>query len=259
VLLEIADLHADSDPDAPGRGAERVPGVSLTVRAGEIVGIAGVAGNGQSLLVEALVGLRPAAVQRGVIRLRGVDVTAEPVAARRAAGLAYVPEDRQRTGLALGASVAENLVMGHHRGRGRLLGRRSLRAMAGQMVERFAVRSHGLDQAAASLSGGNQQKLVLARELAHASAHPARAAVLVAEQPTRGVDLGAARAVHEALARYRDAGHGVLLVSADLGELLALADRILVMYEGRILGALDRGQADEAAIGRLMAGQGAAA
>jgi general nucleoside transport system ATP-binding protein len=256
VLLEVADLHVD------GRGAERVRGVSLSVRAGEIVGIAGVAGNGQSSLVEALVGLR--AAQRGAVRLHDQDVTAAPVAARRAAGLAYVPEDRQRTGLALGASVADNLIMGQHRRhrRGRLLGRRALEHMAGRMVEEFAVRGAGLDQAAAALSGGNQQKLVLARELARASAvsqGSGAAAVLVAEQPTRGVDLHAARAVHEALLRHRDAGHGVLLISADVGELLALADRILVMYEGRILGALDRGQADEAAIGRLMAGQGAAA
>jgi simple sugar transport system ATP-binding protein len=264
VLLEVADLHV------AGRGAERVRGVSLTVRAGEIVGVAGVAGNGQSRLVEALVGLH--AVQRGAVRLRGLDVTAASVAARRGAGLAYVPEDRQRTGLALGASVADNLVMGQHRSgrRGWLLDRRALRAMAGRMAEEFAVRSDGLDQAAATLSGGNQQKLVLARELARARASSQAssqsslggsggAGVLVAEQPTRGVDLGAARAVHEALLRHRDAGHGVLLVSADLGELLALADRILVMYEGRILGALDRGQADEAALGRLMAGQGAAA
>jgi ABC-type uncharacterized transport system ATPase subunit len=258
ALLEVADLHVEA------RGAERVRGVSLAVRPGEIVGIAGVAGNGQGPLVEALVGLR--AAQRGAVRVRGQDVTAMPVAARRAAGLAYVPEDRQRTGLALGASVADNLVMGEHRqarktpkARSRwLLDRRALRQMAGRMVEEFAVRAGGLDQPAAALSGGNQQKLVLARELerARASSH---GAVLVAEQPTRGVDMGAARAVHEALLRHRDAGHGVLLISADVGELLALADRVLVMYEGRILGALDRGQADEAAIGRLMAGQGAAA
>jgi ABC-type uncharacterized transport system ATPase subunit len=249
VLLEAVDLHVD------GRGSEAVRGVSLTVRAREIVGIAGVAGNGQSLLVQALVGLGRAAVRSGAVRICGVDVTTAPVAARRAAGLAYVPEDRQRTGLALGASVADNLVMGHHRRHSRrgLLGRRALRALARALVEAFGVQGDRLDREAATLSGGNQQKLVLARELAH------EAAVLVAEQPTRGVDLGAARAVHEALLGYRDAGYGVLLVSADLGELLALADRILVMYEGRILGELDRAQADEAVLGQLMAGQGAAA
>ena len=253
ALLDVADLHVAA------RGAERVRGVSLAVRPGEIVGIAGVAGNGQGPLVEALLGLR--AAQRGAVRLHGQDVTAAPVAARRAAGLAYVPEDRQRTGLALGASVADNLVMGQHRRKAPrrwLLDRRALREMAGRMVEEFAVRTGGLDRAAATLSGGNQQKLVLARELARARAS-SHGTVLVAEQPTRGVDLGAARAVHEALLRHRDAGHGVLLISADVGELLALADRVLVMYEGRILGALDRGQADEAAIGRLMAGQGGAA
>ncbi len=248
VLLEVEDLHVES------RGAEHVRGVGLTVRAGEIVGIAGVAGNGQSLLVEARVGLRVAS--RGAVRVRGQDVTAAPVAVRRAAGLAYVPEDRQRTGLALGASVADNLIMGRHRG-GWLLDRGALRRMAGQMVEKLAIRSGGLDQAASALSGGNQQKLVLARELARGRV-AAQGGVLVAEQPTRGVDLGATRAVHEALLRHRDAGHGVLLISADVAELLALADRVLVMYEGRVLGALDRGQADEAALGRLMAGQGAA-
>jgi simple sugar transport system ATP-binding protein len=247
VLLEAVDLRVD------GRGGEAVRGVSLTVRAHEIVGIAGVAGNGQGVLVEALVGL--ARARSGAVRIRGVDVTAAPVAARRAAGLAYVPEDRQHTGLALGASVADNLVMGHHRSLGRrgLLRGRALRALAQALVEAFSVPGDRLDREAATLSGGNQQKLVLARELAH------EAAVLVAEQPTRGVDLGAARAVHEAILAYRDAGYGVLLISADLGELLALADRILVMYEGRVLGALDRAQADEAVIGRLMAGQGAAA
>lgn len=249
VLLEAVDLHVD------GRGGEAVRGVSLTVRAREIVGIAGVAGNGQSLLVQALVGLGRAAVRSGAVRLCGVDVTAAPVAARRAAGLAYVPEDRQHTGLALGASVADNVVMGHHRSHSRrgLLGRRALRALARALMEAFGVQGDRLDRAAATLSGGNQQKLVLARELAH------EAAVLVAEQPTRGVDLGTARAVHEALLGYRAAGNGVLLISADLGELLALADRILVMYEGRILGALDRADADETVLGQLMAGQGAAA
>ncbi|MCG8423512.1 MAG: ABC transporter ATP-binding protein [Proteobacteria bacterium] len=234
---------------ALGHGAHSVRDVSFSMRAGEIVGIAGVAGNGQNTLIEALIGLRP--IDTGRIEVSGQDVTGAGVAGRRRAGMAYIPEDRQSVGLADAASVQDNLVMGHHgqRSQGGFLRLRALAAFCRRLVERFAVKITDSRQPASALSGGNQQRLVVARELAK------NAPVLIAEQPTRGVDISAVEFIHTELICHRDAGNAVLLVSADLAEILSLADRILVMYEGRIVADIARARANEAEIGLLMAGQ----
>ncbi len=227
--------------------------VSLTVRRGEIVGVAGVSGNGQHDLVAAVLGTVPAT---GTVRVAGGDVTGDDVRTRRAAGLAVVPEDRQGEGTAVTMSVAENLAMGHHRrpplaGRGLRRGwlaPRAVRARAREQVAEHDVRTASEQLPAGSLSGGNAQKVVVARELAFG------ADVLVAEQPTQGVDIGAIESIHRRLLDYRADGHGVLLVSHEISELLALADRVLVMLDGRVVAELDRHEATAETIGAAMSG-----
>ena len=220
------------------------------VRAGEIVGIAGVAGNGQVELAEAIAGLRPAA--EGSISISGRDVTTATVADRRAAGLTYIPESRQVVGTAPTASATLNLAMGHHRQppimQGGLLDQQAMRTFAGDLIDRFRVRIASPDVAVGTLSGGNLQKIVVARELAHASS------LLIAEQPTRGVDIGAIEFIHQQLTDYRDEGGAVLLISAELSEVMSLSSRILVMYEGRIVAELATKDATEEGLGLLMAG-----
>lgn len=243
-------IHPPGTPGEVVLSVSGVRGVDLTVRAGEIVGIAGVAGNGQSELIEALAGLRP--VSAGRVELAGCDITHESPAGRRAAGLAYVPEDRAAVGSAPAASVAENLAMGHHRRslatRRGLLHPAALRAHARSLIERFGIKAPSPGTPAGALSGGNLQKLLVGRELAH------DAPLLLVEQPTRGVDIGAVQQIHEQLIAYRDAGHAVLLVSAELSEIRGLSDRILVMYEGRISASYDRDDADEHTLGLALAG-----
>jgi general nucleoside transport system ATP-binding protein len=238
-----------------GHHRRAVDEVSFTVRGGEIVGIAGVAGNGQSELVEAIMGLRPTAA--GSIVLNGQDITLRSIAARRAAGMSYIAEDRIRTASAAAGSAMDNLAMGFHRraplARRGLLRIREMRAWARALIRKFDIRIAGEATAVGTLSGGNLQKIVLARELAH------EAAVVVAEQPTRGVDVGAVEFIHAQLMRERERGHAILLVSAELSEILALSDRILVMYEGRINASLTRAEADEATLGLYMAGGAASA
>ncbi len=242
-----------------GGGRHAVGGVSFEVRAGEIVGIAAVAGNGQNELIAALAGLR--AIAGGRVWLAGHDVTRASVAARRHAGLGYVPEDTAGIGLALDASVADNLIMGSHRGgngqakhrhteltRRGVLSRTGMRAAATRLIERFAIKTTSAGGAVANLSGGNRQKVVVARELSRSPA------LLIAEQPTQGVHAGAAMGIQRELIAARDAGRAVLLVSAELGELIALADRILVMFEGLIAAEVSSEQADEQTLGLLAAG-----
>ncbi len=236
-------------------GRRIVDQVSFEVRAGEIVGLAGVAGNGQSELVAAIAGLRSPAAGR--ILLNQDDVTATSIAARRQAGLAYIPEDRNRVGLALAASVADNLILtGRHNP---TLTQRGVLSQAGieryttDLVERFDIKIASVREAVDHLSGGNRQKVVTARELAQ------EPLVLIAEQPTQGVDVGAAESIHHNLLAVRDQGRAVLLSSAESSEILALCDRILVMFEGRIVGELlaeelANDPAAEATIGLLAAG-----
>jgi simple sugar transport system ATP-binding protein len=248
--LGAAILKADG-LTVRGAGKPAVDRVSFAVRAGEIVGIAGVAGNGQSELIEALTGLRPP--DEGRVEIAGQDVTGTDVEHHRRAGLAYIPEDRAATGAALEASAADNLAMGYHRApplaRRGLLDHRALAAQARRLIARFGVRIGSEAQQVASLSGGNLQKLVVARELTH------EGPLLIAEQPTRGVDVGATEFIHGLLIAERDKGRATLLVSAELTEIMALSDRILVMFEGRVLADMPGGEADEETLGFLVAGR----
>jgi general nucleoside transport system ATP-binding protein len=225
-LLQVDDLLARDD-----RGLEAVRGVSFEVRSGEIVGIAGVDGNGQSELIDALTGLRHPA--SGTIRIGGEELSRATAREALDAGMGHIPEDRQRRGLVLEFNLAENLVL-HDYGKepfsklGWVNPRRWLR-WAGGLLQEFDVRGGGPTTRGASLSGGNQQKVVIAREV---SRNPS---VLIAAQPTRGLDVGAIEFVHRRLVEQRDAGKAVLLVSLELEEIVSLSDRILVLYEGRIV------------------------
>jgi general nucleoside transport system ATP-binding protein len=227
TLLAVENLRVLDD-----RELEAVRGVSFAVRAGEIVGIAGVDGNGQTEFVDALTGLRRATT--GTIHVRGRDITRESTREVLEHGVAHIPEDRQRRGLVLEFTLAENLALEEYRSRpnsrlGWLFPRR-LVARARKLLREFDVRGGGPQTRAAALSGGNQQKVVVAREVAR-DPH-----VLVAAQPTRGLDVGAIEYVHRRLVEERDEGRAILLVSLELEEILGLSDRILVMYEGSIVG-----------------------
>jgi general nucleoside transport system ATP-binding protein len=215
------------------RGNEVVAGLDLKVRTGEVVGLVGVEGNGQAEVLEAIAGLRHAA--SGRIRVADRDVDTLSVLERRSLGLSSIPEDRIAEGLATGASVAENLVatkLGDNRYvRRGLLDLKAIRAHAQQLIDRFSIRVSGPNAAVGTLSGGNMQKVVVAREL---SEHPR---VLLVSQPTRGVDLSATQFIWKTITEARDKGAAVLLSSADLSELLALSDRLVVLYRGRIVAA----------------------
>jgi simple sugar transport system ATP-binding protein len=232
-----------------GRGGRpAVHYADLSVRAGEVLGVAGVDGSGQRELAEAIIGLRPAI--SGSVTLCGDDVTGRSVAFRAAAGLAYVPEDRHREGLILDFDLSENLLLGRHRdasaGGGRFLQRRRVLADAERLLTEAGVASAGPAALASSLSGGNQQKVVVARALAR------QPRALVAMQPTRGLDVGASAAVYDAIRARTAAGMGVLLFSLDLDELREVSDRIAVMYNGRIAGVMDRDEAGVDRLGKLM-------
>lgn len=232
-----------------GRGGRpAVHSADLTVRTGEVLGVAGVDGSGQRELAEAIVGLRPTV--SGSVLLCGEDVTGSSVAFRAATGIAYVPEDRHREGLILDFDLAENLLLGRHRdasaGGGRFLQRRRVLSDAERLLTESGVASAGPLSPASSLSGGNQQKVVVARALAR------NPRALVAMQPTRGLDVGASAAVYDAIRAHTAAGMGVLLFSLDLDELREVSDRIAVMYNGRIAGVLDRDEAGVERLGKLM-------
>ncbi len=244
--LELRALSALDD-----RGVEALRDVSLAVAGGEILGIAGVEGNGQRELVECVTGLR--APRRGAIVVDGRRLSGRSPREHFAAGLAHVPSDRLLHGLVEGMTLAENLALGRHRerslGRGPFLSPWALGAHAAAALAEHDVRPPWPGLRAGQLSGGNQQKLVIARELGRG------AQVLVAAHPTRGVDLGAAEAIHRRLLAERDRGRAVLLVSSDLAEILALADRIAVMYEGRITHETRPAATDERTLGLHMTGR----
>jgi len=246
-LLEVRQLGIRDD-----RGIERVRDVSFTVRAGEIVGLAGVAGNGQTELLEAIAGMAP--IDRGEIRLCGHDVVREGLdgAKRRALGLAHVPEDRLRTGVVSSFSAEDNLLLGYQDrapfSRHGILQRTAIREVAAARLREHDVRPAAPTMPIVAFSGGNQQKIVLAREM---DMNPR---VLLVGQPTRGVDIGAIEAIHRRLVALRDAGKALLVVSVELDEILGLSDRILVMHDGKIAGELRAEEATEERIGRLMAG-----
>jgi ABC-type uncharacterized transport system ATPase subunit len=242
-LLEVRDLVVDD-----ARGLTAVNGVSFSVLPGEILGIAGVEGNGQTELLEALAGLRRA--RSGTIKVARNDVTSRPVKERGDLGLSHIPEDRHARGLVLDYSVAENLVLGqqHRFTRGVRLDRQEILANARRQIERFDIRPDDPGLAARALSGGNQQKVVIAREMGRDFQ------VLLAAQPTRGVDVGAIEFIHARLRDARQAGKAILLVSADLGEILALSNRVAVMYGGRLVTILSRADATEEVLGPYMTG-----
>jgi general nucleoside transport system ATP-binding protein len=247
AVLELEEVWAAGD-----RGVAALRDVSLTVCAGEIVGVAGVAGNGQRELAETIVGMRPATAGRVRVGGRGVR-NGDPRAAI-GAGVAYVPEDRLGTGVAPGLSVASNVVLKAYRkpdvSRGPMLRMRHIRELAERVIERYDVRTSGPNVPAWQLSGGNLQKVVLAREF---SGEPV---ALVAAAPTRGLDVAGIETVHSYLRDAAARGVAVLLISEDLDEILMLADRIAVMYEGAIVGERDARVATVEEIGLLMAGGG---
>ena len=241
--LTLHDLEVDG-----ARRERRVHGVSLTVAPGEILGIAGVEGNGQTELIEAIAGLKP--VRSGTILLGDLDVTRRSVRDRLAAGLAHVPEDRHRRGLVLDYSVADNLILGrqHRFASRRGLDRARIARNAANQIARFDIRPADPSLPARALSGGNQQKVVVAREMGNDFS------VLLASQPTRGVDVGAIEFIHAQLRAARDADKAILLVSAELSEVLALSDRVGVMYGGRLVALLPRAAATVDVVGPLMTG-----
>jgi simple sugar transport system ATP-binding protein len=243
ALLELRNVRGDSP-----RRRGVVNDVSLTVAAGEIVGIAGVEGNGQTELIEAIAGLTPLA--GGEIRIAGQDASRLTVRGRGDAGLSHVPEDRPRRGLVLDYSIADNLIRGqqHHFTRDAQLNITRINDHARRRVAEFDIRPPNPQLPARALSGGNQQKIVIAREMGRDFK------VLLAAQPTRGVDVGAIEFIHERLRRARADGKAVLLVSADLAEVLALSDRIAVMYGGKIVAVLPRSEASAEVLGPYMTG-----
>jgi len=236
-------------------GTKRVDNVSLEVRAGEIVGIAGVEGNGQTELIEALAGLIPGSHVSGSIAFEGHDITGLDARSRKERGIAHVPEDRHRRGLLLDFSLAENTILGvHYRrpavsGAGSfLLDQKGIQRRAEEVIRDFDVRPPNPLLPARALSGGNQQKLIIGREFEL----PPK--LLLVSQPTRGVDIGAIEFIHRKIVAMRDAGCAVLLVSAELEEVTALSDRLLVIQKGRIVGEVDPKVATNEEIGLMMTG-----
>ena len=244
-VLEVEDLHVLDD-----RGLQAVDGFSLTVNAGEIVGVAGVEGNGQRELVEALAGMRK--VVSGRMRLGDLDLTTADPYTTHHAGLGHIPEDREKHGIVGSYSIADNLVLNEYdqapyaaNGVRRF---DAVRENAETLREEFDIRSSGVFQTAGSLSGGNKQKVVVAREMSFTPK------LLMAAQPTRGVDVGSIEFIHKRIVEARDAGAGVLLVSAELDEILSLSDRIAVVHGGKVVAQMAASDADRTEIGRLMAG-----
>lgn len=242
-ILKVEGLHVRDES-----GLDKLHGLSLEVHAGEILGIAGVDGNGQSELAEAILHIRD--IQGGRVLLNGTDVTRLSVARHRQLGISYVPADRRHVGSVIEISVADNAILGLQRKytRGIFRGIRKARESAQQLVTRFGIHGAGIDIAAGKLSGGNLQKLILGREIMRG------AAALVVEHPTRGLDVGAVESVWKELLLARQEGKAILLISAELEELLNLSDRIAVMFEGRIMGTVAAAEASVDEIGLMMAG-----
>ena len=245
VVLDVREISV-----LDARHNLAVDRVSLQVRYGEIVGIAGVQGNGQTELVEALTGLRP--VASGTITIAGADVTRASPRAITERGVAHVPEDRQRDGLVLSFSVADNMAINTYYvrpyARGIVLQEDVIEAQAQELVRQFDVRTPGIDTIVGTLSGGNQQKVIVAREFSR----PIH--LLIASQPTRGLDVGSIEYIHQRIVQKRDEGAGVLLVSPELDEIIGLSDRIAVMYKGQIVAVVRPNEVTREEIGLLMAG-----
>jgi ABC-type uncharacterized transport system ATPase subunit len=245
VRLTMESVSALND-----KGIPALRGLSLKLRSGEIVGVAGVAGNGQRELAEVICGLR--ATQSGVIDISSQQVTNAPPIVMIEAGIAYVPEDRNTTGSAPNLSIAENLALKNYRTLGRggrfFLSRRAMREQAHKLIQQYNIATPSPEISARLLSGGNLQKVILARELAQ------QPLVTVAAYPTRGLDVGATENVRRILVNERNNGAAILLISEDLDEIFAISDRIVVLFEGRIVGEVSEGEADLDKIGLMMAG-----
>ncbi|MGY1834084.1 ABC transporter ATP-binding protein [Blastococcus sp. SYSU DS0510] len=249
-VLRLAGVTVASDAGRP-----LVDGVDLTVREGEVVGIAGVEGNGQAELVEAIMGLRSLAA--GTVHLGEQDLTGWSTRARREAGIGFIPEDRHRQGMLLDAPLWENRILGHQTrppaARGPFIDRKGARADTERIMREYDVRAPGPDTLAVALSGGNQQKLIVGREM---SAAPR---LLIAAHPTRGVDVGAQSVIWELLKDARGEGMGIVLVSADLDELIGLSDTLHVMFRGRLVATVDPRQVTPEELGGYMTGARTAA
>ena len=249
-VLKIDDLSVLDQAGQP-----KLRGLSLELFEGEILGLAGVDGNGQSELAEAIMNLLP--IERGRIVLDGVDITHASPAAHRAASMGYIPADRRQVGSIGVLSIAQNAILGDLRrfavARHTLLSPRRIKQHAQALVERFDVRTPGIGLAAGKLSGGNLQKMILGRELMR------QPRAMIVEQPTRGLDIGAAQYVYSQLLAARERGTAILLISVELDEILSLSDRIAVIYRGEIMGVLDRRDVNPETIGLMMAGSRAEA
>ena len=248
VVLEVKDIHGKDY-----RGVEILKGLNLSVRRGEIVGLAGVDGNGQTELVEILTGLKKG--DSGEVLINGKNVFNKKPKEIFESGITSIPADRQKHGLVLEFSVAENLILQNYMkepySKKGVLKKDAIMAHAKDLVERFDIRPAGSEsRPAGTLSGGNQQKVIIAREL---SANPK---LLIACQPTRGVDIGSIEFIHKQILKFRDAGNTVILISSELSEIMSLSDRVIVMYKGKISGEVSPKEVSMAAMGLLMAGIG---
>jgi ABC-type uncharacterized transport system ATPase subunit len=245
VVLDVKDLSI-IDPD----GRLIVENVSFNVRAGEIVGVAGVQGNGQTELVEAISGLRR--ISQGSLTLDEKDITEASPRQRHTLGMGHVPEDRQRQGLITGMTITENLVLTRYHDsefcNGFKMKWSKAKEKAKELVQSYDIRTSDPDQLASTLSGGNQQKVIVARELSR------DIRLVLAAQPTRGIDVGSIEYIHEQIVKERDSGTAILIVSTELDEVMALSDRILVMYRGKIVADLDPKKVSHMDVGLYMAG-----
>jgi len=244
-ILEVTDLEVLDD-----RMHRAVKGVSFEVRSGEILAIAGVQGNGQTELIESITGMR--ALESGTVTLNGKNVTGSSPRRLFGMGMAHVPEDRQEDGLVTTFPIKDNLILNTYQNapysRGIVMNRDAIDSGAEKLVKEFDVRTPSIEVSAAALSGGNQQKVIVAREFSHSNN------LLIASQPTRGLDVGSIQYIHGQIVAKRDEGAAVIIVSSELDEIMALGDRIAVMYDGRIIGVLDRSEATRERCGMLMAG-----
>ncbi|MGH2751464.1 MAG: ABC transporter ATP-binding protein [Actinomycetota bacterium] len=244
-ILEVADLEILDD-----RMHRAVKSVSFEVRSGEILAIAGVQGNGQTELVEGITGMR--SVERGRVTLNGKSVTGTSPKRLFGMGMAHVPEDRQEDGLVISFPIKDNLILNSYENEpyatGWVMNRQAIDEGAEKLVKEYDVRTPSIEVAASALSGGNQQKVIVAREFSHSNN------VLIASQPTRGLDVGSIQYIHGQIVAKRDEGAAVVIVSSELDEVLALGDRVAVMYDGAIIDVLDRSEATRERVGLLMAG-----
>ncbi|MFH8560649.1 ABC transporter ATP-binding protein [Streptomyces sp. NPDC017988] len=246
-MIQVEGLRLLADG---GSGRALLDDISFTIHEGEVLGIAGVEGNGQTELIDALIGLKHA--DSGVIRMAGEDITAVPTRKRREDGIGYIPEDRHRHGLLLESPLWENRILGHvtekPNARGFLLDLKGAQADTRRIVEEYDVRTPGIDVTAASLSGGNQQKLIVGREMSH------KPRFLIAAHPTRGVDVGAQAQIWDQIREARREGLAVLLISADLDELIGLSDTLRVIYRGRLVADADPATITPEELGSAMTG-----